>query len=1112
MVLQNIKKLIKRIANYNKGKFKKRLEIHQENNILRIKGELKGKFKAKEIWLFTPNEDIKFKIAESIPTSIFNFEIDLSKYEANFQGNEYKFFMLIEAPKKELSEIQYNMIKPSASILSGHDDEIILEYFIRLGKFEETNYRGLEGFCLGEKSGLIYSTIKNFITLAFDKEINIKPLTRIDNITAQGSKFTIRGQVTTRSFRVSEAFLLISGRETGVKVEIPLNIEFNNIKTIRSYGDNTYQYQIVLNLNSLDYGKPLQEDIYDFYLSLNLNYGSEKKLVRLGAPTIKAKRNTKPAFANEGDEAYIATPYFTFKYYNLSLQVNRFKKDTLDYLKGMMKWAWILQPLNRYRDVWIVGERPYKAQDTGYRFFKYMRKEHPDRNVFYVIDEDSPELENVKDLGNILFFGSKEHIWHTIVASRVIGSHHADYLYPLRTEKFKKIVKAKKVFLQHGVMGTKNMVHNYGVIAPNFETDLFIVSSDYEKSYIVQDFGYQPEDVAVTGLSRFDSLFQKDVETRRQLLIIPTWRDWIVTDEKFLESEYFECYNDLVNHPALHEFSRTYNFEIVFCLHPNMQRFTSFFADAPIRIVSQGEVDVQYLLKESAMMITDYSSVAFDMSFLEKPIIYYQFDRERFIGKYPSHLDLDNDLPGDIVYQLEDILHLVEKYADANFEMKEEHKKRAAKFLKYKDLNSSKRIFEETLKIRRKSLYSSIMKSEILKGGYRRYRKSRLYFPSMRFFYNAAKTFLPIDKSLIVFESGLGKQYGDSPRYIYEEVVRRNLKYKKVWIYNTQKRFKDPHTIYVERLSIKYYYYLAKAGYWVNNQNFPTYLKKRPGTTYVQTWHGTPLKKMLFDIENVQGRTDDYVQRVHQATKSWDYLISPSPYASKAFRSAFQYEGNICEIGYPRNDIFYRTEKITVAVSVRNSLKLPKNKKVILYAPTFRDNQTNGANKFTFDIHLDFEKMKEKLGDDYILLLRMHVVIKNKVIIPDEFKDFIFNVSHYPDIQELYLITDILITDYSSVMFDYANTKRPMLFFTYDLELYRDQLRGFYMDFENEAPGPLIRNSQEIIDAIIDIDDVQRRYKDKYLAFYNKYCILEDGFAAERLVNKVFDMKEDNKA
>src|SRR5699024_3281888 len=134
-----------------------------------------------------------------------------------------------------------------------------------------------------------------------------------------------------------------------------------------------------------------------------------------------------------------------------------------------------------------------------------------------------------------------------------------------------------------------------------------------------------------------------------------------------------------------------------------------------------------------------------------------------------------------------------------------------------------------------------------------------------------------------------------------------------------------------------------------------------------------------------------------------------------------------------------------------------------LYAPTFRDNKTSKKNKFLFDLKLDLYQMQEHLGDEYVLLLRTHVVISNKLKIDESLRDFVFNVTKYPDMQELLLISDILITDYSSSMFDFANTKKPLLFFTYDLEEYKENIRGFYMDFENEAPGPLLFNTDEVI-------------------------------------------------
>ena len=236
--------------------------------------------------------------------------------------------------------------------------------------------------------------------------------------------------------------------------------------------------------------------------------------------------------------------------------------------------------------------------------FLNMRENHPEKEVYYVIEESSVEAKNVEPFGNILYFKSKEHIKKTMESTRIISSHHPDYSYPLRTSEFKNRVKGVKVFLQHGVMGTKNMVANYGKKATSgFSTDVFLVSSDFEKDMIVTDFGYNEKEVFTTGLSRFDSLFKDDVLIKRQLLIIPTWRDWITSDEIFLESEYFERYQKLVNHPVLHDLSKNNGFEIIFCLHPNMQKFTSYFKDAPVRVISQGEVDVQRLIKESAIMI-----------------------------------------------------------------------------------------------------------------------------------------------------------------------------------------------------------------------------------------------------------------------------------------------------------------------------------------------------------------------------------------------------------------------------------------------------------------------------------------------------------------------------
>src|SRR5699024_10947767 len=248
-------------------------------------------------------------------------------------------------------------------------------------------------------------------------------------------------------------------------------------------------------------------------------------------------------------------------------------------------------------------------------------------------------------------------------------------------------------FIQHGVLGLKKLNHMYSVNSKTFDTDLFITSSDYEKQYIMNDMGYKSNEVVVTGLSRFDALFANDVEVKKQILIIPTWREWVQNIESFLESEYYERYLSLVNNDRLIQHAKKHQYKIVLCLHPNMQNFSSYFEGSPVKIVYQGEVDVQTLIKESALMVTDYSSVAFDFSFLHKSVVYYQFDRNQFIGKRCSHIDIDNDLRGEILEDEDELIMKIQEYVENNCIMKNEYKEKANRFIKYRDTNASKRIY-----------------------------------------------------------------------------------------------------------------------------------------------------------------------------------------------------------------------------------------------------------------------------------------------------------------------------------------------------------------------------------------------------------------------------------
>jgi len=361
---------------------------------------------------------------------------------------------------------------------------------------------------------------------------------------------------------------------------------------------------------------------------------------------------------------------------------------------------------------------------------------------------------------------------------------------------------------------------------------------------------------------------------------------------------------------------------------------------------------------------------------------------------------------------------------------------------------------------------------------------------------------LPVKENLIFFESFLGKNYSDSPKYIYQYMIENNMNFKYIWSVNEKKEIPG-NPIQVKRFSPKYFYYLARSKYWVSNSRLPKFLDKRKENIYLQTWHGTPLKQLVFDMKDVYSADPNYKSKFYEQSRRWDYLSSANQYSSEIFKRAFKYDKQLLELGYPRNDILYQKDNAKDILALKNEMGIPTDKKVVLYAPTWRDDQVISAGKYKFELQLDLAKMQKELGDQYIVILRMHYFIASHLDI-SEFSGFAYDFSEYDDIAELYLVSDMLITDYSSVFFDYANLKRPILFYTYDLEKYRDTLRGFYIDIEKEVPGPLVMSSDEVIEAILNIDQINNDYKNRYEDFYNRFCQWDNGRASEKTVKLVF--------
>ena len=374
--------------------------------------------------------------------------------------------------------------------------------------------------------------------------------------------------------------------------------------------------------------------------------------------------------------------------------------------------------------------------------------------------------------------------------------------------------------------------------------------------------------------------------------------------------------------------------------------------------------------------------------------------------------------------------------------------------------------------------------------------KSRWRFKTFIYFryYNRK----PINDKQVMFASFLGKFYSDSPKYLYEYLYNTygdELDY--VWVINDKNVEIPGNPKKVKRFSLAYYKELARSKYWVINGRQASRLHKRDSQKIISTWHGTPLKKLGLDIGNVHTRDPNIKKSYIKVAKEWDYLISPNRYTTKVLRSAFAYDGEMLETGYPRNDILYNATPEQVQ-KIKDELNLPSDKKIVLYAPTWRDDEYFDAGKMHFNLKLELDKLQEAIGDEYIVLVRTHYFVADKLDL-SPYEGFAYDVCRYDDIAELYLISDILITDYSSVFFDYANLRRPILYYTYDLDKYENVLRGFYIDIHSEVPGPLLKTTEEVIDAIVNIEDLKEEYAEKYDAFYERFCSFEDGNASKRI-------------
>ncbi|HEX6457755.1 MAG TPA: CDP-glycerol glycerophosphotransferase family protein [Thermoleophilaceae bacterium] len=357
-------------------------------------------------------------------------------------------------------------------------------------------------------------------------------------------------------------------------------------------------------------------------------------------------------------------------------------------------------------------------------------------------------------------------------------------------------------------------------------------------------------------------------------------------------------------------------------------------------------------------------------------------------------------------------------------------------------------------------------------------------------------------RDAVVFISFGGRQYADSPRALHEELLRRGSSLEHLWVVRDGRAAIPPGGTVIRAGSREYYEAMARARFVVANVFLPKWFRSRPDQVVVQTLQGTPLKRVGLDVPHLRS-TMRLSWHWEDQMASWKYLLSASGFASPILRDAYGFEGEILELGLPRNDVLAGPGREQTAREVRRALGIPEGDRVVLYAPTFRDHVVDRRGRHRMDQHLDVAPVLDALGPDAWLLIRKHPSVADAVDTGG--LERVLDVSMWPSANELLAAADVLITDYSALAFDFANTGRPMIFFAYDLDTYRDEIRGFYIDYEAEVPGPIVRTTDELADALRSLDGaVPPEYADRYRAWRQRFCPLDDGEASARLIERLF--------
>lgn len=559
-----------------------------------------------------------------------------------------------------------------------------------------------------------YLTSRNELSIVINSDINlhsekVKNLihTRIINIAIRDSVVTGKifiERVGNEDFSIDDIAIKLRNESK----EVYHNISNEIIKK------NENKYLINFSIDFLQY--EFESFYWDFFIGFQLD--GEKYYIKAKNPTLKVQRelnNKILKYEYVFPNKFMIYPYltkdhalaFNYRYREYYEEKPYRVKETLAYFL-YIAFKFYFDSKN----IWLGFEKfSETAQDNGFYFFDYCYKNNKHKNFYYIIKENSPDMKNLIGKENrVIKFMSFKYMLYLYAAKLLVASESRGHCYDIRIQKgrLKRTIDRKKmVFLQHGVIAFKKV--EFFKKSKN-KVNLFVVSSDYEKEIIKKYLEYNEREIINTGLCRWDALENKVDPINKEVLIMPTWRSWMdgVSDEEFIKSDYYKNYYNLLNSKELHGIIKEKNIKINFFIHPKFKEYIGNFTsdNENINIYQFGEIELNKLLMKISLLITDYSSVAWDVYYQKRPVIFYQFDIKEYDMYQGGYMDMDNELYGDRIFDISNLIATIKEYISRDFKEKDKYASMRNVYFSHVDKSNCERTYNTIIE-RKKMLSKS---------------------------------------------------------------------------------------------------------------------------------------------------------------------------------------------------------------------------------------------------------------------------------------------------------------------------------------------------------------------------------------------------------------------